>query len=110
MSGYLAGARVLCLEVVTLVDVSRDVLPIPVRRRVGLGTFDAKDPETSYPPIASLRPPAGAVSHDGVVLTDAGGAVVGPQSPHGGDGWDYGDRYVGAGLQLVAAEHGGTVG
>ena len=39
---------------------SRDVLPIPDRPHVGLTTYDAKDPDTSFPPIEPLRPPAGA--------------------------------------------------
>ena len=38
----------------------RDVLPIPDRPHVGLTTYDAKDPDTSFPPIEPLRPPAGA--------------------------------------------------
>jgi arylsulfatase A-like enzyme len=41
-------------------DASRSALPIPERARVGLTTFDAKDPATAYPPIVPLRPPAGA--------------------------------------------------
>jgi hypothetical protein len=36
-------------------DVSRSALPIPERTHVGLTTFDAKDPDTSYPPIEPLR-------------------------------------------------------
>ena len=36
------------------------VLPIPERGHVGLTTYDAKDPDTSFPPIEALRPPAGA--------------------------------------------------
>ena len=35
---------------------SRDVLPIPTRRHVGLTTYDAKDPDTAFPPIEPLRP------------------------------------------------------
>ena len=46
-----------------------------------------------------------ALSHDGAVLADAGGTALGPQSPHGRDGRDHGDRHVGAGLQLGPAEH-----
>ena len=37
----------------------REVLPIPDRRPVGLTTYDAKDPDTSFPPITPLRPPPG---------------------------------------------------
>ena len=39
---------------------TRSVLPIPDRQYTGLTTYDAKDPDTSYPPIQPLRPPAGA--------------------------------------------------
>jgi hypothetical protein len=38
-------------------DVQREILPIPDRRQIGLTTYDAKDPDTSYPPIRPLRPP-----------------------------------------------------
>jgi hypothetical protein len=31
-----------------------------VSRYVGITTYDAKDPGTSYPPITETRPPAGA--------------------------------------------------
>ena len=41
-------------------DLPRTVLPIPDREPQGLTTFDAKDPDTHYPPIQPLRPPAGA--------------------------------------------------
>jgi arylsulfatase A-like enzyme len=51
---------------------SRDVLPIPDRQRVGLTTYDAKDPDTSYPPIEPLLPPAGAPNVLVVLLDDAG--------------------------------------
>lgn len=36
---------------------SRTHLPVPSAARTGLITYDAKDPDTSYPPIAQLRPP-----------------------------------------------------
>jgi hypothetical protein len=39
------------------VDRPRSVLPIPDRKHVGLTTYDAKDPDTSFPPIVPLRPP-----------------------------------------------------
>ena len=41
-------------------DIQREVLPIPDRAHVGLVTYDAKDPATSFPPIEPLRPPVGA--------------------------------------------------
>ncbi|WP_275412689.1 arylsulfatase [Rhizocola hellebori] len=47
-------------------------MPIPDRRPVGLTTFDAKDPDTSYPPIQQLRPPKGAPNVLIVLLDDVG--------------------------------------
>jgi arylsulfatase len=41
-------------------SLQREILPIPDITPVGLTTFDAKDPDTKYPPIVPLRPPAGA--------------------------------------------------
>jgi hypothetical protein len=38
---------------------ARTMLPIPDRPATGLTTYDAKDPDTSYPPIEPLLPPAG---------------------------------------------------
>jgi arylsulfatase len=37
-------------------DAHRTVLPIPHQPHVGLTTYDAKDPDTDYPPIRDLRP------------------------------------------------------
>jgi arylsulfatase A-like enzyme len=62
-------------------DVPRTVLPIPQRPHVGLTTYDAKDPDTSYPPIEPLRPPAGAPNVLVVMLDDAG---FGSSSAFGG--------------------------
>jgi hypothetical protein len=53
-------------------DVQREVLPIPDRRPVGLTTYDAKDPDTSFPPIEPLRPPPGAPNVLVVLLDDVG--------------------------------------
>ena len=39
---------------------ARSMLPIPDRPAPGLTTYDAKDPDTSYPPIQPLLPPEGA--------------------------------------------------
>lgn len=50
----------------------RNVLPIPDLDRPRLTTYDAKDPETSYPPITTLRPPAGAPNVLVVLIDDAG--------------------------------------
>jgi arylsulfatase A-like enzyme len=51
---------------------SRTVLPVPDREQIRLTTYDAKDPETSFPPIEPLRPPAGAPNVLVILLDDAG--------------------------------------
>jgi arylsulfatase A-like enzyme len=53
-------------------SVKRDVLPIPDRRPIGLTTYDAKDPDTKFPPIEQLRPPAGAPNVLVVLIDDVG--------------------------------------
>jgi hypothetical protein len=53
----------------------RDVLPIPDIPPAGLTTYDAKDPkdpDTTYPPIVPLRPPAGAPNVLIVLIDDVG--------------------------------------
>jgi arylsulfatase A-like enzyme len=50
----------------------RSVLPIPARAYTGLIKYDAKDPETKFPPIEPLRPPAGAPNVLIILLDDAG--------------------------------------
>ncbi len=50
----------------------RDVLPIPDRPTVGLTTFDAKDPDTSFAPLVPLRPPEGAPNVLVMLIDDAG--------------------------------------
>jgi arylsulfatase A-like enzyme len=62
-------------------SMRRDVLPIPDRTPVGLTTFDAKDPDTSFAPIRPLRPPAGAPNVLVVLLDDVG---FGASSAFGG--------------------------
>ena len=37
----------------------RTHLPMPNTARRGLMTYDAKDPDTKFPPIEQLRPPKG---------------------------------------------------
>ncbi len=49
--------------------VQRTVLPIPDRPRTGLVTYDAKDPDTKFPPINQLRPPKGAPTYSSSCLT-----------------------------------------
>ena len=60
---------------------ARTVLPIPERAHVGLTTYDAKDPETSFPPIQPVRPPAGAPNVLIVMIDDCG---FGASSAFGG--------------------------
>ena len=48
------------------------ILPIPDRQHVGLTTYDAKDPDTKFPPIVPLRPPQGAPNVLIVLLDDVG--------------------------------------
>jgi len=56
-------------------SLSRAVLPIPDRRPIGRTTYDAKDPDTTFPPIVPLRPPTGAPNVLVVLLDDAGFAA-----------------------------------
>ena len=59
----------------------RSYLPIPEVPKFGLTTYDAKDPDTQYPPIVPLRPPAGAPNVLLVLLDDVG---FGASSAFGG--------------------------
>jgi len=52
--------------------LSRTVLPVPDREQVGPTTYDAKDPDTKFPPIKQLRPPKGAPNVLIVLLDDVG--------------------------------------
>src|SRR5689334_15592492 len=52
--------------------VQREILPIPDIPPVGLTTYDAKDPDTRYPPIVPLRPPRGAPNVLLILLDDVG--------------------------------------
>jgi arylsulfatase A-like enzyme len=61
--------------------IARNVLPIPDRPRTGLITYDAKDPETKFPPITQLRPPKGAPNVLIILIDDAG---FGSSSAFGG--------------------------
>jgi arylsulfatase A-like enzyme len=53
-------------------SIQRGMLPIPDRKPIGLTTYDAKDPETKFPPTLQLRPPAGAPNVLLVLLDDVG--------------------------------------
>ena len=78
--------------------VRRDVLPVPDTQHVGLTTYDAKDPNTSYPPIRMLRPPAGAPNVLIVLIDDVG---FGASSAFGGPcNTPVAERLAGEGLNL----------
>jgi arylsulfatase len=53
----------------------RETLPIPDRAYAGLITYDAKDADTSFPPIEPVRPPQGAPNVLIVLLDDVGFAA-----------------------------------
>jgi arylsulfatase A-like enzyme len=55
---------------------SRTVLPIPDRSFTGPVMFDAKDPNSKFPPIEPLRPPKGAPNVLLILLDDAGFAAM----------------------------------
>ena len=75
----------------------RSVLPIPDREHVGLTTYDARDPDTSFPPIEPLRPPAAAPNVLIVMLDDIG---FGASSAFGGPcATPTAERLAGAGLK-----------
>ncbi len=63
------------------IDGLRTILPIPDHQYVGLTTYDAKDPETKFPPIEPLRPPKGAPNVLIVLIDDCG---FGASSAFGG--------------------------
>jgi arylsulfatase A-like enzyme len=62
-------------------NIQRSTLPIPDRPHVGLVTYDAKDPNTKFPPIEPLRPPEGAPNVLVILLDDVG---FGASSAFGG--------------------------
>ena len=62
-------------------SLQRDILPIPDVTPINTTTYDAKDPDTHYPPIVPLRPPAGAPNVLVVLLDDVG---FGASSAFGG--------------------------
>jgi arylsulfatase len=60
---------------------SRSYLPIVEPERTSLVTYDAKDPDAKFPPIAQLRPPKGAPNVLLILLDDTG---FGASSAFGG--------------------------
>jgi hypothetical protein len=61
--------------------IQRNVLPLPDQPRTGPITYDAKDPDTKFPPISQLRPPKGAPNVLLILIDDAG---FGSSSAFGG--------------------------
>jgi arylsulfatase A-like enzyme len=53
-------------------NIQRSILPIPDAQHVGLTTYDAKDPDTRFPPIERLRPPKGAPNVLVILIDDCG--------------------------------------
>jgi arylsulfatase A-like enzyme len=62
-------------------EIQRGVLPIPDRPHIGLTTYDAKDPDTAFPPIKDIRPPEGAPNVLVILIDDVG---FGASSAFGG--------------------------
>ena len=50
----------------------RSHLPMATPERTGLITYDAKDPDSKFPPIEQLRPPKGAPNVLIILIDDAG--------------------------------------
>ena len=61
--------------------IQRSILPIPDIQPFGLTTYDAKDPDTKFPPIRELRPPKGAPNVLVILIDDVG---FGASSAFGG--------------------------
>nr|WP_201471032.1 arylsulfatase [Microbacterium hydrocarbonoxydans] len=62
-------------------DVQRAVLPIPDLAYTGTVTYDATDPDTTFPPITPVRPPEGSPNVLIVLIDDTG---FGASSSFGG--------------------------
>ena len=52
--------------------IQRSNLPIPDVQHPGLITYDAKDPDTKFPPIRDVRPPKGAPNVLVILIDDVG--------------------------------------
>ncbi len=78
--------------------LAREHLPIPDPKHVGLTTYDAKDPNTKYPPIKQLCPSQGAPNVLIVLIDDVG---FGASSAFGGPcRTPVAERLAAGGLQL----------
>ena len=77
--------------------MDRTHLPIPSRPRTGFVAYDAKDPDSSYPAIPQVRPPADAPNVLVILLDDVG---FGASSTFGGPcATPTADRLAGDGLR-----------
>jgi arylsulfatase A-like enzyme len=80
-------------------EPQREILPIPDRPYVGVTTYDARDPDSNYPSIVPLRPPAGAPNVLVVLLDDVG---FGASSSFGGPvSMPTAERLAGGGLSYT---------
>ena len=80
-------------------EVQRAVLPIPDQSFSGVVTYDAKDPDTAFPPITAVRPPSGAPNVLVVLLDDVG---FGASSAFGGPvNMPTAERLAGDGLRFT---------
>ena len=61
--------------------VNRFTLPIPGPVHVGVTTYDAKDPDTFFPPVQPVRPPGGAPSVLLILAGRHGPPVTTPPAP-----------------------------
>ena len=90
-----------------MAEMSRAVLPIPDRSQVGLTTYDANDPDTQFPPIEPLLPPAGAPNVLVILLDDIG---FGASSAFGGPcHTPTAERLAGRGLKYDPVPHHGSL-
>jgi arylsulfatase A-like enzyme len=84
-------------ERISEVSNSRAILPIPDRAAPTLTTYDAKDPDTKFPPIEPLLPPEGAPNVVVILIDDVG---FGASSTFGGPcDTPTADRLAGGGLR-----------
>jgi len=79
--------------------IQRGILPIPDRPYSGFVAYDAKSPDSGFPPIEPLRPPAGAPNVLIVLLDDVG---FGASSADGGPvSMPTAERLADGGLKLT---------
>ena len=79
--GVRTGRTGRVLDMADRLAARRGNLPIPDRQHLGLVTYDAKDPDTAFPPIEGVLPPDGAPNVLIVLLDDVG---FGASSAFGG--------------------------